>query len=185
MAYSTSNPPALIAQRVGDDAGALWMLSTTDSLLLTGVADYISDGDALGMEVGDTVVIMNTTNGKAKIATVNAVTADGAASISVSRLQELTASGACLPGVSVLELNHATVIIAATIADAAEHAGIFIVKDTSASGTAAHNLTLTAGTFDGTNNVVTMNAPDEALIVFFDDLGNGYVIENTGAVVLS
>lgn len=185
MAYSTSNPPALVAQRVGAAGGAVWMLSTTDSLLLIGVADYISNGDALGMEVGDMVVIINTTNGKAKIATVNTVTAGGAASISVSRLQELTASGACLPGVSVLELNHATVIAAATIADFAEHAGIFVVKDTSASGTAAHTLTLTAGTFNGTNNVATLNAPGEQLTVFVDDLGNGTIVQNTGSVALS
>jgi hypothetical protein len=185
MSYSTSNPPALVAQRVGDAAGAIWMLSTTDTLLLIGVADYISDGDALGMKVGDTVIIMNTTSGKTKIATVTAVTAGGAASISVSNLQELTASGAVTPGVSIVELNHATVVVAATIADFSEHAGIFTVKDTSASGTAAHTLTLTAGTFDGTNNVATLNAPGEQLTVFVDDLGNGVILQNTGAVALS
>jgi len=50
---------------------------------------------------------------------------------------------------------------------------------------AAHTLTLTAGTFDGTNNVATLNAPGEALAVFVDGDGNGTILENTGAVALS
>jgi len=102
-----------------------------------------------------------------------------------ARVQELLATAAVTAGVQSLELNHATVIIAATIADAVNHPGLFVVKDTSASGTAAHTLTLTAGTFDGTNNVVTMNAPDEALVVYFDSTGNGVIVENVGTVVLS
>jgi hypothetical protein len=109
---------------------------------------------------------------------------DNAADVS-ARVQELTATGAVTAGVQSVELNHATVIVAATIADASNHQGLFIVKDTSASGTAAHTLTLTAGTFDGTNNVVTMNAPDEALVVYFDSAGNGVIVENVGTVVLS
>ncbi|WP_048647502.1 hypothetical protein [Nitratireductor soli] len=98
---------------------------------------------------------------------------------------ELVASGAVPAGTHIVELNHATVVVAATIADAADHAGIFIVKDTSASGTAAHTLTLTAGTFDGTNNVATLNAPAEMLAVYFDNEGNGTILQNTGAVALS
>lgn len=96
-----------------------------------------------------------------------------------------TANGTIEEGIQAVELNHATVIAAATIADAADHQGLFIVKNTSASGTAAHTLTLTSGTFDGTNNVATLNAPNEALVVYFDSAGNGTIIENVGAVVLS
>lgn len=99
--------------------------------------------------------------------------------------QELTVSGAVTAGVEAVELNDTTTPIAATIADAANHAGLFIVKDTSASGTAAHTLTLTAGTFDGTNNVATLNAPNEALVVYFDSAGNGTIVENVGTVALS
>lgn len=103
----------------------------------------------------------------------------------VVRVQELLATGDVTVGVESVELNHATVPVLATIADAANHAGMFVVKDTSASGTAAHSLTLTSGTFDGTNNVVTFNAPDDALMVYFDSAGNGTIIENVGAAVLS
>ncbi len=102
-----------------------------------------------------------------------------------TNVQELLASGAVSSGKQSVELNHATVIIAATIADFANHPGVFHVKDTSASGTAAHTLTLTSGTFNGTNNVATFNAPDEALIVYVDSNGDGSILENVGGVVLS
>jgi len=117
---------------------------------------------------------------------VNATAAEinNAADVS-GRTQELTATDAVTAGVQSLELNHATVVVAATIADASNHQGLFIVKDTSASGTAAHTLTLTAGTFDGTNNVATLNAPNEALIVYFDSAGDGTIVENVGTVALS
>ena len=99
--------------------------------------------------------------------------------------QELTVSGAVTAGVQSVELNHASTPVAATIADAANHPGLFAVKDTSATGTAAHTLTLTAGTFNGTNNVATLNALNECLVVYFDSAGNGTVLVNVGAVALS
>lgn len=106
-------------------------------------------------------------------------------SVSPGTPQELTASGAVTAGKTVVELNHATVVVEATIADAADHAGIFVVSNTSASGTAAHTLTLTSGTFDGTNNVATLDAPAELLVVYFDEDGNGTIVQNTGSVALS
>lgn len=98
--------------------------------------------------------------------------------------QVLTASGAVAPGVQSLELNHASVVVAATMV-ATEHKGLFIVKDTSATGTAAHTLTLTGGTFNGTATVATLNARDEFLAVYFDSTGRGQVIANVGSVALS
>lgn len=111
--------------------------------------------------------------------------ADQAAAGDPGDIQELTASGAVAAGVRILDLNHATVVVAATIANLANHPGLFIVRDTSASGTAAHTVTLAAGTWDGTNDVITLNAPGEALTVYVDKNGRGQIIENTGAVVLS
>lgn len=102
-----------------------------------------------------------------------------------SRVQELTATGAVTAGVQSVELNHASTVIAATIANSTGHPGLFIVKNTSASGTAAHTLTLTSGTFDGTNNVATLDAPNEALVVYFDSAGNGSILSNVGSVALS
>lgn len=100
-------------------------------------------------------------------------------------IQELTASGACTAGVECLLLNHASVVVAATIDDASKHPGLFIVKDTSATGTAAHTCTITTGTWDGTNKVATLNALNEALIVYFDKAGNGTILANVGSVSLS
>ena len=63
-----------------------------------------------------------------------------------ARVQELTASGAVTAGVQSLELNHASVAIAATVAAViGAHDGFLMVKNTSASGTAAHTCTLTGG----------------------------------------
>lgn len=102
-----------------------------------------------------------------------------------ARVQELTVTGAVTAGVQSVELNHATTAIAATIADATNHQGLLIVKNTSASGTEAHTLTLTSGTLDGTNSVATLDAPGEALAVYIDSAGNGVIIENIGSVALS
>ncbi len=103
-----------------------------------------------------------------------------------ARVQSLIASGAITPGIQSVELDNDTVAIDSTIADSAYHQGLFVVKDTSASGTTAvHTITLTIGTFDGTNNIATMDAPNDALIIYFDSVGNGTIVANIGAVVLS
>lgn len=117
---------------------------------------------------------------------INATAAEinNAADVS-GRIQELTATAAVTAGVQSLELNHVSTVVAATIADSSNHQGVFIVKDTSASGTAAHTLTLTAGTFDGTHNVATLNAPGEALAVYFDSAGAGVILSNVGTVGLA
>ncbi len=102
-----------------------------------------------------------------------------------ARVHELTATGTVTAGVQSVELNHATVAVVATLATSAGCPGLFVVKNTSASGSASHTLTLTAGTFDGTNNVATLNAPNECLVVYFDSAGDGTIIENVGSVSLS
>ncbi len=99
--------------------------------------------------------------------------------------QELTASGAINPLADTVELNHASVVIAATLDLTRVRNRTMIFKDTSASGTAAHTVTLTGGTFNGTNTVATLNARDEMLVVHFDSAGRGQVIANVGAVGLS
>lgn len=184
MAYSTSAPPSLISQRVGADGGAVWVYKTTDSIEDALADDYISDGYDLGLKAGDAVLVIDSDAVSSKLTHVSSVTTDGAATLA-GGTQELTVSGAVTPGVQIVELNHTTVLVAATIADFAAHAGIFVVKDTSATGTVAHTLTLTAGTFDGSNNVATLNALGEQLVVLVDGNGDGTILQNTGAVALS
>jgi hypothetical protein len=100
--------------------------------------------------------------------------------------QAITASGAVTAGVPAITLTSSTTVIAATIADASNHTGVFSILDTSATGTsAAHTVTITSGTFDGANNIATLNAPDEHLVVLFDGDGAGTVLVNTGSVALS
>lgn len=127
---------------------------------------------------------------KAILTTLSSLTATGAELNNVAdvsaRVVELTASAAVSAGIQSVELNQAsTTVIAATVADAANHQGLFIVKDTSTGGTTAHTLTLTNGTLDGTHNVATLNAPLEALVVYFDSAGEGTIVENIGSVALS
>jgi len=84
-----------------------------------------------------------------------------------------------------IELS-STSVIAMTGINGADYAGqIVSVKDTSASGTAAHTVTLASGTWNGTNTVVTLNAPDECIVVMFDSAGDGTVLANVGSVALS
>ena len=97
----------------------------------------------------------------------------------------VTAPAAIPAGVSEILLNHATVPVVKTIASLLDHPGFLLIKDVSASGTAAHTVTVTTGTLDGTNKVATLNAPGESLLVYVDSLGNGSIVANVGVVALS
>lgn len=100
-------------------------------------------------------------------------------------VQELTATGAVTINSGVLLLNHATVIIAATL-DAPTAGDELFIIDSSASGTAAHTVTTAAGvTWDGTNNTATLNAPDESLHVVAISATRWQIIVNNGSVAFS
>jgi len=132
---------------------------------------------------GDTHVIAD--GGKLLIESGGVLEFDGT-QVTSTQVQELTVSGAILDGVQSVELNStAAEIVAATLADASAHQGLFVVKNTSASGTKAHTVTITTGTWDGTNKVITLDAPKECIAVFFDSAGNGTLLENVGEVALS
>lgn len=96
-------------------------------------------------------------------------------------------SPAAIPStVRVIELAHASTAIEKTIASLVPYANSFVVvKNTSASGTAAHKVTVTTGTWDGTNKVITLDAPKECIVVFVDSAGNGTIVANVGSVGLS
>jgi hypothetical protein len=99
--------------------------------------------------------------------------------------QELTASGAITLNSGLFTLNHASVIIAATLDAPVAGDELYIVNN-SASGTAAHTVTTAAGvTWDGTNNTATLNAPGEALHVIALSATRWFILENIGAVALS
>lgn len=75
MAYSTSNPPQLIAQGIGG-TGKLWMLKSADAEADFDDTDYITNADDLGMTTGDVVFVIDSTNGLASMGQVT-VDADG------------------------------------------------------------------------------------------------------------
>lgn len=99
--------------------------------------------------------------------------------------QTLTATGAITVTSGVVLLNHISTIIAATLAAPTVGNELYII-DSSASGTAAHTVTLPSGvTWDGTNNTATLNAPGEALHIIAISATRWFILENIGAVALS
>lgn len=101
------------------------------------------------------------------------------------RSQELTASGAITINSGLVLLNHATVAVAATLDAPAVGDELFII-DNSASGTAAHTVTITGCTFHGgSNNTATLNAPGEALHMIAISATVWFILENIGSVALS
>jgi len=101
-------------------------------------------------------------------------------------VQKFTASGTLGRHQSGVDLDHASVAVDVVIDDAAKQQGLFLITNNSSGGTASHTVTLTNGTFNNTgNNKATLNAPAEALLVYFDGNGGGQVILNVGTVALS
>jgi hypothetical protein len=103
-----------------------------------------------------------------------------------ARVQEITVSATVTPGVQAVELKNATTgVKTATIADLANHQGIFSIKYTSTQ-TTADRVKLTAGTFSSTGaNLATLNALGESVVFYVDSAGNGSLLSNVGSAVLS
>lgn len=99
--------------------------------------------------------------------------------------QQLTASGEIAINSGVVLLSHASTVIAATLDAPVAGDELYIINN-SASGTAAHTVTLAEGvTFDGTNNTATLNAPNEALHIVAISPTRWFILENIGSVALS
>ncbi len=62
MAYSSTNPPQMIAQRFGGGGPGLWSYRHTDTIATVCGSSYFSNGGALGMKVGDVMLVLNTTS---------------------------------------------------------------------------------------------------------------------------
>lgn len=84
MPYSTNNPPALLVQGVQNAYPATWVHQSADTGAQVQVGGFITNGDALGMKVGDIVQHRNTATNITSRHVVVAVTANGAASLSDS-----------------------------------------------------------------------------------------------------
>ncbi len=81
MAYVATNPPVLAAQ-AGGGGPQLWFYNSADVHTDVDAADYFTNGYALGLKVGDSMIVGKTT---ATIGStlhyVTTVTAGGAATI--------------------------------------------------------------------------------------------------------
>lgn len=84
---------------------------------------------------------------------------------------------------SFLHLNNSSAAIAVTI-DAPKPGWLLVISQKD-SGTQGHTVTLTAGTFDGTNDVATFNAANETLVLLGVSATRFVIIENIGSVGLS
>lgn len=97
----------------------------------------------------------------------------------------LTTTGAIGITAGLVTLAHASTAIEATLV-APVAGNLLYIVNTSASGTAAHTVTLPAGvTWNGTNRVATFDAPGEALLVMAVSATRFSVIVNTGNVAFS
>lgn len=77
MGYAVTLPPQLLVPSVGGGM-ALWGYKSADSVATVIAAGYFTNASALGMKVGDALLIYDTNVGDGAIAYVTAVTAGGA-----------------------------------------------------------------------------------------------------------
>lgn len=191
IAYPTGQTAQTLAGSIGGDltvndgAYGRWAQADPGFAVTTYGASTITITNLSGMTwpAGATIRVSfgdNPYRGSYNVTVGGAV---GQASGSRLITQELTVTGAITAGTEVVELNHASTIIAATYAVVPN--STLIIKDTSATGTIAHTVTLTGGTYNGTATIATLNARDEFIMVHFDSAGRGQVISNVGSVALS
>ena len=59
MAYSTTNPPVMMTERLGGNS-AMWSYRSVDAETLVDDAGYITNAKDLGMKAGDVVFAVDT-----------------------------------------------------------------------------------------------------------------------------
>jgi hypothetical protein len=64
MTYALDNPPALISFPIAGP-GRIWIYRSTDPAATVAGVDYIINGQQLGMQVGDIVIVTDTDTGTA------------------------------------------------------------------------------------------------------------------------
>lgn len=97
-------------------------------------------------------------------------------------IEELTESGAISLTSGIVLLNHSTTPVEATLAAPTAGDELYLINS-SAGGTAAHTVTCAAGvTFDGTNDMATLDAPGMALHLVAISATRWYIVSNNGTV---
>lgn len=72
MAYAASNPPALVADKIGG-SGSLWIYKSADDDATVNAGGYFTNGVTLGMAVGDIVLCIDTATPKGSLLFVTSV----------------------------------------------------------------------------------------------------------------
>lgn len=86
MAYSTSLPPVKLCEAIGSGP-ALWIYNSEDVHTDVDASGYFTNGDALGMKVGDHMLVGKTTSTiGSTLHYVTTVTAGGAATVAAAIL---------------------------------------------------------------------------------------------------
>lgn len=76
MAYSTSNPPSKVGATLASGRN-MWIYVSADVDSDVNATDYFSNGQDLGMKVGDIVFVVDTATPKTSFHYVSAIDADG------------------------------------------------------------------------------------------------------------
>lgn len=82
MPYATSNPPALKSPVPVAGAGQTWVYQSTDALGTVAGAGYFTNGNALGMKVGDLVEVAKTDTNAISLHRVTVSAVGAAATVS-------------------------------------------------------------------------------------------------------
>ena len=93
-----------------------------------------------------------------------------------------TTTGATISGVSCVALNSLTKL---ALKIAAPEVGWLLVIYQKDAGTAAHTVTLTSGTYNGTNKIATFNAQNKGLVLLGVTTTRFIVVANIGTVTFS
>jgi hypothetical protein len=170
------------------DADTSIIASTDDQIDITisGAIDFRLVANILRAMSGSVIETntINETTAASGVTIDGALLKDGRSNLG-RQVQALTASGAIDIKSGLVTLAHNSVVIAATLAAPVAGDELFIVN-ASASGTAAHTVTLPGSvTWDGTLQVATLNAPGEALHVIALSATRWLILENIGSVGLS
>jgi hypothetical protein len=165
------------------------IVASTDDTIdieIAGAADFQLTANTLTALDGSSIATdtITETNSAAGVTIDGALLKDRTSDLG-RRTQELTATDAFTIDSGLLLLNHATVAIEATL-DAPAAGDEFLIINNSASGTAAHTVTVPGGvTWDGSSTVATLDAPGEALHVVAISAARWFILENIGTVGLS
>jgi len=73
MAYATSNPPMLAIPTMGGLGPQIWKYESADAIATVDTTDYITNADDLGMQTGDVIFVLDTTN---SLTTIGQITVD-------------------------------------------------------------------------------------------------------------